>query len=96
MMESLRLAAHSIIGLGEHVAKGPQRQAARHERGTLHAKGLVVDDRMAFITSANMTEDALNINMELGVALHFPEAVRQIADQLRGLVKNGVLVVREA
>lgn len=51
---------------------------------------------MAFITSANMTEDALNINMELGVALHFPEAVRQIADQLRGLVKNGVLVVREA
>lgn len=51
---------------------------------------------MAFITSANMTEDTLNINMELGVALHVPEAVRQIADQLRKLVSNGVLVIREA
>jgi phosphatidylserine/phosphatidylglycerophosphate/cardiolipin synthase-like enzyme len=70
----------------------PRDGRGRH--GTLHAKGLVVDDRMAFITSANMTEDALNINMELGVALHVPEAVRQIADQLRGLVSRGVLVAR--
>ena len=62
----------------------------------MHAKGLVVDDRVAFITSANMTEDALNINMELGVALHVPESVRQIADQLRGLVSKGVLEIREA
>ena len=82
---------------GAEVFVWPIDQRPRDERGrhgTLHAKGLVVDDRMAFITSANMTEDALNINMELGVALHVPHAVRQIADQLRGLVSQGVLVAR--
>lgn len=94
------LPALAAAGLGgAEVFVWPLDQRPRDDRGrhgTLHAKGLVVDDRMAFITSANMTEDALNINMELGVALHVPQAVRQVADQLRGLVSNGVLVVREA
>jgi phosphatidylserine/phosphatidylglycerophosphate/cardiolipin synthase-like enzyme len=76
------------------VDQRPRDGRGRH--GTLHAKGLVVDDRMVFITSANMTEDALNINMELGVALHVPAAARQIADHLRGLVSQGILVTREA
>lgn len=72
-----------------------QRQLdPRGRHGTLHAKGLVVDDRMAFITSANLTEDALNINMELGVALHVAHAARQIADQLRSMVRTGILVAR--
>jgi cardiolipin synthase len=66
----------------------------RGRHGTLHAKGVVVDDRMAFVTSANMTEDALNINMELGVALQVPLAARQIGDQLRSLVSRGVLAAR--
>ena len=94
------LPALAAAGLGgAEVFVWPINQRPRDGRGrhgTLHAKGLVVDDRMAFITSANMTEDALNINMELGVALHVPDAVRQIADQLRGLVSRGVLVIREA
>lgn len=71
----------------------PLDERGRH--GTLHAKGVVVDDRMAFITSANLTEDALNINMELGVALRVPLAARQIADQLRSMVRRGVLVSRD-
>ena len=89
------LPALAAAGLGSAqvlvwpINKRPRDQRGRH--GTLHAKGLVVDDRMAFITSANMTEDALNINIEMGVALHAPNAVRQIADQLRGLVSQGFL-----
>ena len=91
------LAATGLGGAEVFVWPIDQRpRDGRGRHGTLHAKGLVVDDRMAFITSANMTEDALNINMELGVALHAPEAVRLIADKLRGLVSKGVLVIREA
>ena len=90
------LAAAGLGGAEVFVWPIDQRpRDGRGRHGTLHAKGLVVDDRMAFITSANMTEDALNINMELGVALHAPSAARQIADQLRGLVSQGVLASRE-
>jgi hypothetical protein len=42
-----------------------------------------------------MTEDALNINIELGVALRVPVAAQQIADQLRAMIRAGVLVQRE-
>lgn len=92
--------ATAAVGLGgAEVFDWPADQQPRDDRGchgTLHAKGLVVDDMMAFTTSANLTEDARNINMEFGVALRASEAVRQIADQLRGLVSRGVLVIREA
>jgi phosphatidylserine/phosphatidylglycerophosphate/cardiolipin synthase-like enzyme len=35
--------------------------------GVLHAKALVVDDEVAFVTSANLTEAAFDRNLELGV-----------------------------
>lgn len=93
------LPALSAAGLGDaEVYVWPIDQRPRDERGrhgTLHAKGLVVDDRMAFITSANMTDAALNINMELGVALHVPVAARQMSDQLLGMIAQGVLIVRK-
>lgn len=65
---------------------------AQGRYGTLHAKGLIVDEKMSFITSANLTEHALNLNIELGVALHVPSAARQIVLQLQGMVDRGVLV----
>lgn len=37
--------------------------------GTLHAKCAVADRRMALISSANLTEFALTLNMELGVTI---------------------------
>lgn len=66
----------------------------RGRHGTLHAKGLVVDDRMAFVTSANLTEDALNLNMELGVALRLPAAAKEIAARLDSMVSCGDLMLR--
>jgi len=74
------------------IERRPTDERGRH--GTLHAKGLVVDERMAFVTSANMTEDAPNLNMELGVALHLPAAAKEIAAQLEGMVSRGALVLR--
>jgi cardiolipin synthase A/B len=74
------------------IERRPIDERGRH--GTLHAKGLVIDERMAFVTSANLTEDALNLNMELGVALRFPAAAKEIAAQLEGMVARGELVLR--
>lgn len=48
--------------------------------GVLHAKGVVVDESKAFITSANLTEAAWDRNVELGVLIHdrpFAKAVIQ-------------------
>ena len=66
----------------------------RGRHGTLHAKALVVDERIAFVTSANLTEDALNLNMELGVALRIPSAAKVIAVQLEAMISRGDLVAR--
>jgi cardiolipin synthase A/B len=74
------------------IERRPIDERGRH--GTLHAKGLVIDERMAFVTSANLTEDALNLNMELGIALRFPAAAREIALQLDGMVSRGELRLR--
>jgi hypothetical protein len=49
---------------------------------------------MAFVTRANLTEDALDIHMELGVALRFPAVARAIATQSDGAVAQGERVLR--
>ncbi len=72
------------------IERRPTDERGRH--GTLHAKGLVIDERMAFVTSANFTEDALNLNMELGLALRFPAAAREIVSQLQGMIDRGDLL----
>lgn len=41
----------------------------RGKRGVLHSKCAVADERMLFVSSANLTEHALNLNMELGVLI---------------------------
>lgn len=74
------------------IERRPTDERARH--GTLHAKGLVIDERMAFVTSANLTEDALSLNMELGIALRFPAAAKEIALQLDGMVSRGELMLQ--
>ena len=53
--------------------------------GLMHAKAAVGDSRIAFLTSANLTEAALDRNMELGVLLrggHVPIAIDRLIDAL--------------
>jgi phosphatidylserine/phosphatidylglycerophosphate/cardiolipin synthase-like enzyme len=45
----------------------PRSLAPTGAEGVLHAKALVVDDKVAFVTSANLTEAAFDHNLELGV-----------------------------
>jgi phosphatidylserine/phosphatidylglycerophosphate/cardiolipin synthase-like enzyme len=53
--------------------------------GLMHAKAAVADSRIAFLTSANLTEAALERNMELGVLIRggaVPAAIDRLIDAL--------------
>lgn len=67
-----------------------ERDTAGHY-GSLHAKCAVADGRMAFISSANLTDYAMNLNMELGVLIRGGPIPRQISEHLRILIATDVL-----
>jgi phosphatidylserine/phosphatidylglycerophosphate/cardiolipin synthase-like enzyme len=74
----------------------PPERRPRDEQGhagLMHAKAAVVDSRFAFLTSANLTEAALERNMELGVLIrggHIPAAIDRLID---ALVESGELEI---
>jgi len=58
--------------------------------GKLHAKCAVVDDAV-LISSANLTDDAFNRNIELGVLIHSPTLAGQLRGYFEALMGAGVL-----
>ena len=60
--------------------------------GSLHAKCAVADQATAFISSANLTEYALSLNMELGMLVKGGSLPRELAAHLRGLIQGRILV----
>ncbi len=65
---------------------------AQGRHGSLHAKCAVADQAMAFISSANLTEYALSLNMELGMLAKGGSLPRELAAHLRGLIQSRVLM----
>ena len=59
--------------------------------GTLHAKVAVADRLISFISSANLTVNAMTLNMELGLLLEDKITAREIAEHFEQLARNGVL-----
>ncbi len=59
--------------------------------GSLHAKCIVADRHIALVTSANLTDYALSINIEMGLKIEGGDAPRQIAEQFVGMVEMGIL-----
>jgi phosphatidylserine/phosphatidylglycerophosphate/cardiolipin synthase-like enzyme len=58
-----------------------------------HAKCILVDDATAFITSANFTESAHELNIELGVLFRDNARVAQsIRSKFQSLIQNGFLL----
>jgi cardiolipin synthase A/B len=57
----------------------------------LHAKGVIADDRRAFITSANLTAAALDKNIELGLLVTGGDVPRDLGLQIRELIRSGTL-----
>ena len=59
--------------------------------GKLHAKCAIVDD-VALIGSANLTDDAFNRNMELGILARDVSMVDAIARHFEELIRLGIIV----
>ena len=62
------------------------------KRSSLHAKCVVVDRQVAFVTSANFTEAAQERNIEAGVVVRSPRFASRLADHFDALAGVGKLV----
>jgi phosphatidylserine/phosphatidylglycerophosphate/cardiolipin synthase-like enzyme len=60
--------------------------------GVLHAKAVVVDDVAVFVTSANLTEAALDRNIELGLLVRDDALAASVSAHFRALVERGSLL----
>jgi phosphatidylserine/phosphatidylglycerophosphate/cardiolipin synthase-like enzyme len=59
--------------------------------GILHTKAVVVDDGSVFVTSANLTEHALDHNFELGLLVRDRALAVSIVSHFQGLIDLGRL-----
>jgi phosphatidylserine/phosphatidylglycerophosphate/cardiolipin synthase-like enzyme len=59
--------------------------------GVLHAKALVVDDEAVLVTSANLTEAAMDRNIELGLLVRDPALAASVSSHFRILIEQGLL-----
>ncbi|MEO8609314.1 MAG: DISARM system phospholipase D-like protein DrmC [Chloroflexota bacterium] len=60
-----------------------RRQHSSGGKGVLHAKVTIADSYELFISSANLTEHAMSLNIELGVLIrggHYPRKIEQLFD----------------
>ena len=60
--------------------------------GKLHAKVAIVDD-IALVSSANLTDDAFNRNLELGMMVRNPEFMMTVKAHIESLITGSVLAL---
>lgn len=59
--------------------------------GVLHAKAIVADDEVVFVTSANLTEAALDRNIEVGLLVRDRAMAATLSSHFRANGPTGVL-----
>ena len=59
--------------------------------GVLHAKAVVADDEAVFVTLANLTEAALDRNIELGVLIRDRAFALTVGGYFRSLIDRDLL-----
>jgi phosphatidylserine/phosphatidylglycerophosphate/cardiolipin synthase-like enzyme len=59
--------------------------------GVLHAKAVVADDKVVFVTSANLTEAAFDRNIEVGLLVRDHALAASLSSHFRGLIDRGLL-----
>lgn len=74
--------------------KRPRSDDGRH--GSLHAKVAIADSRVMHISSANLTEYAMTLNMELGVMINGGASPERVVEHLARLVEQGTFRQVEA
>jgi phosphatidylserine/phosphatidylglycerophosphate/cardiolipin synthase-like enzyme len=68
-----------------------QRQNSTNGRsGVLHAKAVVADGGQLFISSANLTEHAMSLNIEIGVLIRGGDQARKIEQLFDAYLARGV------
>ena len=83
-----------VVAAQATLLQRPPERRPRDEQGhagLMHVKAAVADSRLVFLTSANLTEAALERNMELGVLIRggsMPVAIDHLID---ALVESGEL-----
>lgn len=60
--------------------------------GSLHIKAIVSDQNTVLISSANLTQYALALNMELGLIAHQPPLAVQITKTINALIDAKILI----
>ena len=73
----------------------PRALGDGRERASMHAKCMVVDRQVAFITSANFTEAAQKRNVEAGLIVRLEPLAQRVASYFEGLCKTGHLAACE-
>jgi phosphatidylserine/phosphatidylglycerophosphate/cardiolipin synthase-like enzyme len=95
-----KMAYDTIKALGTEVAQSAtiyvwpsdKRPAdGKGHTGVLHAKCAVADDHLLFISSANLTDHALNLNIELGTLIYGGTEPGTVVTQFDRLVEEGIL-----
>ena len=87
-MERQRQELGKIVASRASILRWLPERRLRDEQGhagLMHAKAAVADSCVAFLTSANLTEAALERNMELGVLIRgggLPIAIERLLDNL--------------
>ena len=61
------------------------------KRSSLHAKCIVIDRRLAFVTSANFTEAAHTRNIEVGALIRYDRFAVRLAEHFETLAEAGLL-----
>ena len=59
--------------------------------GVLHAKAVVVDDEAVFVTSANLTEAALDRNIEIGLLVRDRTLAATMTRHFTTLIEQSLL-----
>ena len=70
----------------------PRSLAPSGPKGVLHAKAVIADEQTLFVTSANLTDAALDRNIETGVLLRDRTIALTALAHFRGLIDQELLI----
>lgn len=85
-------AFEALRGLAEFYIWPSTKRAAGGISGALHAKTAIADSLSAFITSANLTGNAMSANMELGLLIRGGPLPGRLASHFDALIEQATLV----
>jgi phosphatidylserine/phosphatidylglycerophosphate/cardiolipin synthase-like enzyme len=94
-----KMSFDTVKALGEDVVKRVKLYVWPREKrplsedgkfGSLHAKIALADDHTLLISSANLTDYALSLNMEMGLLVRGGKTPQQVAQHLQRLVEQSI------